>query len=64
MCEIVDPSTSSPSRVACAVDIKNMTEKTAREVMRAKYKGLIQGRGVSSEQIHVQVIMVETPKKM
>ena len=43
MCEMVDPYISNSTQGACVAATKTkMTDKTAKEVMKAKYKGPIQ----------------------
>ena len=52
VCEIVDPYTSRSAQVAGAAAIKTkMTEKNAREVIRAKYKSPIQLKNRKGQEV-------------
>ena len=55
MCEMVDPSTSTPARVACAAAIKTKkAEKIARKVMTGQIEGYYLGDKMQRTICHIQ----------
>ena len=57
MCEMVDPSTSRSARLTCVAAIKTKNyRETARDVMRAKYKGTIQVKNCKGKEDLVKTV--------